>query len=108
MATTPSPPGRSSIRFDLDVGRPDDRPPLLDLGLVVSGERRRRLLLALRDHLAEIGEPLPDYRIGQGVYDRAVELDDDLLGRALLHPQAVPERDVHPRRADLIRGRDIG
>src|SRR6516165_4092086 len=60
-----------------------------------SGERRRRLLLARRDHLADIGEALPHCRIGQGVHDRAVELDDDFLGRALLDPKAMPERNVH-------------
>src|SRR5262244_1893288 len=86
---------RGSIPFDLDVGRFDDRPPLLDLGLVECTERGWRLLLARRDHLAEIGQVLPYRRIGQGIHHRAVELDDHFLGRALCHPQAMPERNVH-------------
>src|SRR5215470_11344928 len=97
---------RRSISFDLDVGRFDDRPPLLDLGLVECTERGWRLLLARRDHLAEVSQVLSYRRIGQGIYDRAVELDDHFLGRALGHPQAVPERNVHAWRTDLIRGRN--
>ncbi len=40
----------------LDSRRSDDRPPLLDLGLVVGAMRLRRLLVAREDVLAEIGE----------------------------------------------------
>src|SRR5499426_2007578 len=72
--------------FRLDVSPLDDRPPLLDLGLVKSAERLRRLLLARGDHVAELGEPLPHPRIRQGVHDRGVELGDDVCGRALWDP----------------------
>src|SRR5262245_65073613 len=60
----------ASASFRLDVSRLDDRPPLLDLGLVKSAERLRRLLLARRDHVAELGEPLPYRRIRQGIDHR--------------------------------------
>src|SRR5262245_65945052 len=36
--------GRCPALLRLDVGRPDDRPPLIDLRLVVGIERLRRLL----------------------------------------------------------------
>src|SRR5262245_7633126 len=39
-----------------DVGRLDDRPPLVDLGLVERGEPLRRLLLGRRDIEAELEE----------------------------------------------------
>src|SRR5262245_66358729 len=68
--------------FRLDVSPLDDRPPLLDLGLVKSAERLRRLLLTRRDHVAELGEPLPHPRIRQGVHDRRVELGNDVRGCA--------------------------
>src|SRR4029077_2667417 len=80
--------------FRLDVSCLDDRPPLLDLGLVKSAQRLRRLLLARRDHVTELGEPLPHPWIRQGIHHRRVELADDVRGRAPGDPQAIPERDV--------------
>src|SRR5436190_24265627 len=53
----------------LDVRGLDDRPPLLDLGLVVGSERLLRLLLAWRQLLALIEESLPHRRIGQRLHD---------------------------------------
>ena len=50
--------------FALDVRGFEDRPPLLDLGGVVGGERLRILILARRNFLAEIGEPLAHAGIG--------------------------------------------
>src|SRR5262244_2841639 len=50
--------------FSLDVRGLEDRPPLLDLGLVVGRERLRILILARRNVLAEIGEPLAHAGIG--------------------------------------------
>src|SRR5688572_2775509 len=49
----------ASGSLHLDSCRLDDRPPLLDLGLVVSAMRLRRLLVAREDALAEIGELRP-------------------------------------------------
>src|SRR5512144_1034 len=71
----------------LDVSRLDDRPPLLDLGLVKSGQRLRRLFLARRDHVTEFREPLPHGWIGQRLDDGAIEPVNDLLGRAFGSPQ---------------------
>src|SRR5499427_10165007 len=50
--------------FSLDVRGFEDRPPLLDLGAVVGRERLRILILARRNFLAEIGEPLAHAGIG--------------------------------------------
>ena len=50
--------------FTLDVRRLEDRPPLLDLSRVVGGERLRILILARRNLLTEIGEPLAHAGIG--------------------------------------------
>src|SRR6516164_4206312 len=50
--------------FSLDVRGFEDRPPLLDLGGVVGRERLRILILARRNFLAEIGEPLAHAGIG--------------------------------------------
>src|SRR5262245_5068478 len=66
----------------LHVGRLDDRPPFLDLGLLIRGQRRGRLLVGRRDLLAEIGEFLAHLRVGQRVHDGGVEPPLDLRGRA--------------------------
>jgi hypothetical protein len=44
--------------FSLDARGLDDGPPLLDLGLLESAQRLGSLLLAWRNTLSEIGEPL--------------------------------------------------
>src|SRR5215471_18211516 len=79
---------RRSLR--LDVRCLDDRPPLLDFGLLLRGKRLRRLFLARPDFLTHVDEPLSYRRIGQGLYDRRVELADDIPGRVLGSPKAVP------------------
>src|SRR5262249_45750935 len=43
--------------FRLDVRRLDDRPPFLDLGLLIGTKRLRRLPLALRNFKALLGSP---------------------------------------------------
>ena len=47
-------------------------------------------------------------RIGQGLHHRGVELGDDVLRRALGHPQPVPDRHVQARHAGLVDRRDVG
>src|SRR6516165_11840798 len=47
----------------LDAGRLDDRPPLVDLGLVVGFQRRRRLLVGREDDEAERFEPAAHGRV---------------------------------------------
>jgi hypothetical protein len=54
----PEMPSNAPDLFALDVRGFEDRPPLLNLSLVVGGERLRILILARRNFLAEIGEPL--------------------------------------------------
>ena len=53
-----APPGLTAALLRLDAGLLDDRPPLVDLGLVPGSERLRRLLFARRHFEAEIVEPL--------------------------------------------------
>src|SRR3981081_1589106 len=55
------------VSLGLNVGCLDQWPPLFDFGLVVSGERLRRLLLARWDLLTEAGEALADGRNGEGI-----------------------------------------
>jgi hypothetical protein len=72
---------RISVARDLLCGDSrslDDRPPLLDLGLLVGTKRLRRELILLRDYLTEIDEALTYSRIVQGVSDRPVEFADDV------------------------------
>src|SRR5262245_42980352 len=76
----------TSISFQLDVRGLDDGPPLVDLRLVICGERLRRLLLAWRDLVSELVEPLPHAGVGQGFHGRGVELGDHVLRRALRRP----------------------
>src|SRR5258708_35342888 len=73
----------NSLRFD--VRRLDDRPPLLDFGLVKGGERLGRLPLARKDLLAKIGEARTDRRIGPTLHDRSIEPADDCHRRACTH-----------------------
>ena len=91
-----------------DVRRLDDRPPLLDLGLLQGAERFRGLLVARRNLQAERRHAVAHGRIGHGVDRRGVELGDDVAGRSLRHPQSIPDRDVEPGHAGLVHGRDVG
>src|SRR5262249_16739991 len=61
-------PAEDSLR--LDVRRLDDRPPLLDLGLLLRGKRLRRLFVARPDSLTQVGKPLAHRGIGQGLHQR--------------------------------------
>ncbi len=60
----PEMPSNEPDLFALDVRGFEDRPPLLDLSLVVGRECLRILILARRNLLAEIGEPLAHAGIG--------------------------------------------
>src|SRR5262249_2419656 len=55
--------GRADL-FSLDVRGLEDRPPLLDLSLVMGRERLRILILPRWNLLAEIGEPFAHAGIG--------------------------------------------
>src|SRR5262249_59415654 len=80
------------LSFSLDVRRSDDRPPLLDLGLLEGAERRRRLLLCRRNLLSHLDQPLAQHGIGQGRHRGGIESVDESLGRAGGGEQSVPER----------------
>src|SRR5579864_1661473 len=83
-------PNKKSVAR-LDAGRLDDRPPLVELGLVVGGERLRVLLIGREYHLAEVFDFLLHGWSGQRRHDRGIEASDDVLGRSLGGPHAVPE-----------------
>src|SRR5260370_15710558 len=91
----------------LDVGRLDYRPPFLDLRLLLGGERPWRLLLARPSPFADFSKASAHCGVGQSFDQRSIELGDDILGRALRSPQAVPERVVQPRHARLIKCRRL-
>jgi hypothetical protein len=64
----------------LDAGRLDNRPPLFDFGLLMNGERFRRLALPRKKLVLEVGEPRAHPRIGHDIFDCSVELADNVLG----------------------------
>src|SRR5262249_36222641 len=68
------------LRFD--AGLLDDRPPFLDLGLLIGTKCLRRLPLALRNFKALLDEALTYSRIAQRAHGRGIELADDVLRRA--------------------------
>src|SRR5919108_3388969 len=60
----------------LDVGGLDQRPPLVDLGLLMRGQRLRGLLLRRRNFLTESGQPLDDRWVGKRVHCGGRKLAD--------------------------------
>jgi hypothetical protein len=84
------------------------RPPLVDLGLVESGERLRRLALTRPDVLALRGKILLHLRIGQRADHGGIDLGDDVGRRCLRRPQRVPIGHVQALRARLVDGRNVG
>src|SRR5262249_33958309 len=91
-----------SMSLRPDGRRLDQRPPFLDLGLVVGGERRGGLLLGRRNLLAEIGEALLHGGIGERMHGGLGELVHHVRRRSLRHPHAVPGRDIDAGRAGLV------
>ena len=86
--------GRVPSHSRLDIRRLDDRPPFLDFGLVKGGERLGRLLLARRYLLADIGQSLAHFRIGERIHYSGVELRNDVLRRALGREKSKPSRNM--------------
>jgi hypothetical protein len=76
---------QASLRFD--VGRPDDRAPLLDFFGAVLSEIGGR---APKDHPAQLGKASLDLGVAKSSVDLRVELVDDLNGRALRCCNAIP------------------
>src|SRR6476659_3321166 len=70
----------------LDVSRLDQRPPLLDLGLVKCTQPLRRLLFARSDHVTQLREPLPHRGSGERIHDRRVAPCAHLLAVGLRDP----------------------
>src|SRR2546422_94000 len=70
--------GRRAL-LRLDVRRLDDRPPLLDFGLVEGAERLRRPLPGRENLLPEIGKPRTHRGIRQRFADGGIEPGDDVL-----------------------------
>src|SRR5215813_396492 len=70
-----------SHSFRLDVRRSDNRPPLLDVGLLNGGEGFRRLLLARHNLLPDVCQLPTRRRIGQGGRGGGIELGNHALGR---------------------------
>src|SRR5262245_59112112 len=77
--------------FRLDVGRLDDRPPLIDLSLVEGSQSLRRFLLARHNLVTQVHEAALAGRWSrQSLDNRCVELADDVLRRALWSPNCTP------------------
>src|SRR3989442_4918959 len=78
--------------FSLDPCRLDDRPPLLNLGLLQRGNRFGRPLLARGNFASKVSKLLNDARVGQRACDGTVELANDILRRALGRENPIPVR----------------
>src|SRR5215813_1148002 len=89
-------PRRSEVAFSLglDVRGLDDRPPFLDLGLVMSEQCFRRLSVTRGNVLAEVGEALLHEGVGQAFDHRSIEPDNAVLRCVFGDPEPVPERNV--------------
>src|SRR5260370_8732893 len=70
-------PCATSPLFRLDIGRLDDRPPLLDLGALKRRKRLRRLLVARRNLQPEIGKPTADGAVRHRAGRCCVELGEN-------------------------------
>ena len=88
----------ASTSLTLDARRLDDGPPLLDLGLLVSGKRLRRLLLPRWKLKAHLHQSLFHLRITQGIPDRDVELVNNGSRRVPRREKCEPNRNVKSRK----------
>src|SRR5260370_15997103 len=93
--------------FSLYVRGVEYRPRFFNLGLLLSGKRLRRLLLARWNVLALIGKSLLHGCISQSILHRRIESCDGLLGRSLRHPEPVPKRGVKPWDPCFINRGDV-
>src|SRR5262249_22288566 len=93
------------LRFD--AGLLDDRPPFLDLGLLIGTKCLRRLPLALRNFKALLDEALTYSRTAQRAHGAGIELADDVLRRAPGRKKASQKRKVKHWQSRLVHGRDI-
>src|SRR5215470_19317818 len=68
---------RCQRSFALDARRLDDRPPLLDFGLLQCGKRLRHLLFTRGNFDSEVNKSLMDAWVRQRTPDGTVQLIDD-------------------------------
>src|SRR5262245_12979781 len=104
----PSTGKRQPDLFSRDVRGLDDRPPLLNFGLVKGAERLRRLLLAGKNLLPQVGKPRARGGIGERLDDRSIELGDYVGGRALGRPQTMPKRRIERGSSRFVDGWNLG
>ena len=98
----------ASVSIPLDIRGLDNGPPLLHFSLLKGSERVGRLLATRENLLSEVGEALTHDRVDQCIHDGGIESGNDFPGRALRHPQRIPQRHVEARQAGLVSGRDVG
>src|SRR5664279_4722671 len=80
--------------FRLNIGGLYNGPPLIDLRLLEGAKCLRRLLLEREYFLRKTNELLARRRARECLHQRVIELNDNVLGRALWHPDCVPEGEV--------------
>ena len=80
--------------FRLDPKLLDDRPPSLGISLLQGFERLRRLSVARDNFQPEIGKTSAHTRNGQGLYDRTIEVADNIVRRAPGRPYHATQRRV--------------
>jgi hypothetical protein len=81
----------SSPSFALQLGRLDDGPPPLGLGLLERAQGFGRLPVMRRDLNAEIAEARADLRFGEHADHGGVQFRDDVLRRTFGCPKPIPE-----------------
>src|SRR5215831_1025594 len=72
----------ASASLGLDARRLDNRPPLLDFGLLKSGKRLRRLLVAGKNLHPEVAKARAYRRVRQSTHHSRIKFRYDILRRA--------------------------
>src|SRR5271170_2035008 len=97
----------SKCLIPLDVCRLDNWPPPLALGLLQSKQGLGRLLIERADLDTQLREALLALRIGEDTRHGGVERGDNILRRALRHPEPVPERREEAGQPGLVGGWNV-
>src|SRR6516164_7629399 len=88
----------------LDVGRFDQRPPFLDLGLLMCGQRFCGLLLRWRNFLTEVSQPLAYRRVAKRIHCGVRDFAICFGGIPFRPPQSIPIQNIPPGPPALVDG----
>src|ERR1700733_130499 len=94
--------------FRLDVGGLYDRPPFLNLRLLIGAQAFGSLESLRRNLQSHVGQATTNRGVSKRIDDRSVKLGDHLFRRSLGHPKAMPDRNIEARKPSLVDGRNVG